>query len=139
MFEPNYGVRRIFSDAHENLISDYLLEASSLHHGLSVKAARCLAFDFASANKIDMPNNWVLDQKAGEDWMYGFMARHQHLSLRKPEPISLARATGFNRTTVSIYFDKLEEVMNRHKCGPHQIYNVDETGITTVRFVDQTR
>jgi len=53
-FEPNYGVRRIFSDAHENLISDYLLEASRLHHGLSVKAARCLALDFASANKIDI-------------------------------------------------------------------------------------
>ena len=136
-FEPNYGVRRIFSDAQENLISDYLLEASRLHHGLSVRAARCLAFDFANANKIYIPKNWVLDQKAGEDWMQRFMSRHQNLSLRTPEPTSLSRATGFNRTTVTKYFDNLEEVMQRHKFGPHQIYNVDETGVTTVHRPDK--
>ena len=137
LFEPNYGVRRIFTDAEEKLIAEYLLEASRLHHGLSVGAARCLAFDFANANNKDVPSNWVLDQKAGDDCMSGFMSRHPLLSLRTPEPTSLSRATGFNQTTVAKYFDNLEEVMKRHKFGPHQIYNVDETGVTTVHRPDK--
>lgn len=137
IFEPNYGVRRIFNDAEENLLAEYLLEASRLHHGLCVGAARSLAFDFANANNKDVPNNWVLDQKAGYDWMSGFMSRHPLLSLHTPEPTSLSRATGFNQTTVAKYFDNLEEVMRRHKFGPHQIYNVDETGVTTVHRPDK--
>jgi hypothetical protein len=38
-FKANYGVRRIFSDGEESMIADYLVEASKLHHGLSVSAA----------------------------------------------------------------------------------------------------
>ena len=30
------------------------------------------------------------------------------------------------------YFDNLEEVMKRNDFGPHQVYNIDEAGVTTV-------
>ncbi|KAJ8881607.1 hypothetical protein PR048_018093 [Dryococelus australis] len=59
---------------------------------------------------------------AGIDWMYGFMRRHKELSLRKPENTSLSRATAFNKTNVK---DLISSLLDR-------IYNIDETGVSTV-------
>ena len=136
-FSPNYSVRRIFSDAEETMLADYLLQASKLHYGLSVNAARLLAFDFGFGIKKDVPANWILQEKAGADWFFGFMNRHPTLSLRAPEATSLSRFTSFNRVTVTKYFDNLEEVLKRHTFEPQQIYNVDETGVTTVHKTDK--
>ena len=49
-FSPNYKVRQVLTDDEESLLADYLLTASKLHHGLSPKEARTLAFEFATAN-----------------------------------------------------------------------------------------
>ncbi|XP_048487698.1 uncharacterized protein LOC125490998 [Plutella xylostella] len=69
---------------------------------------------------------------AGMDWLYGFLRRHPELSLRLPEPTSVARAMGFNRVNVSKFFALLIELQDKYKFGPTKIFNVDETGIMTV-------
>ena len=76
---------------------------------------------------------WQEHQSAGADWFIGFMKRHPELSIRTPEPTSLSRATSFNRENVKIFFSKLAEVIDRGQLGPEQIWNVDETGPTTVQ------
>ncbi|XP_065665564.1 uncharacterized protein LOC136086990 [Hydra vulgaris] len=45
----------------------------------------------------------------------------------------MARATAFNRYTVGEFFTNLKDVRLRHKFQPQNIYNVDETGLTTVQ------
>uniref|UniRef100_A0A1B6KXW8 DDE-1 domain-containing protein n=1 Tax=Graphocephala atropunctata TaxID=36148 RepID=A0A1B6KXW8_9HEMI len=60
------------------------------------------------------------------------MHRHQRLSLRTPRSTSLSRATAFNRVTVGEFFTNLKEVMTKHKFEPQSIFNIDETGVTTV-------
>ncbi|KAI0224725.1 hypothetical protein LSAT2_024277 [Lamellibrachia satsuma] len=71
--------------------------------------------------------------EAGEDWCRDFMARHSdEISLRTPESASAARARAFNQGAVNAFFDLLEMVQDGKKFTPDRVYNVDETGITTV-------
>jgi len=70
---------------------------------------------------------------AGEDWAAGFLKRNPELSLRCPEPTSLSRLSGFNWVQVNRFYGVLEEQLATKKFSPQQIYNVDESGITTVQ------
>lgn len=67
-------------------------------------------------------------QMAGRNWFTQFMHRHQGLSIRAPQATSLARATAFNRHSVSEFFDKLAYVMEKNKFPPDLIFNFDECG-----------
>nr|XP_039257916.1 tigger transposable element-derived protein 6-like [Styela clava] len=71
-------------------------------------------------------------KKAGKAWWLGFKKR-QNLSIRTPEATSLGRATAFNRHTVGEFFDNLAQVMDVDDFHPEDIYNLDETGCTTVQ------
>jgi len=71
-------------------------------------------------------------QQAGKDLLRCFLARHPDLSDRQPENTPAARASGFNPSSVGKFFDLLEQEMATKKLTPDRIYNVDESGITTV-------
>ena len=70
---------------------------------------------------------------ASDDWFSHFMKRHPELSVRCAQPTSLSRATRFNETNVGSFFDNLETVLAKYKFEAKDIYNIDETGITTVQ------
>lgn len=61
-----------------------------------------------------------------------FQKRNPDLSMRKPKPTSAARASGFNQVVVNQFFDLLTDVVTKYKFTPNRIFNVDETGMTTV-------
>lgn len=68
---------------------------------------------------------------AGPDWFTFFMKRNLSRSLRSPEATSLTRATSFNRTNVKHFFNSLGQVIERYNFDGSDIWNVDETGVTT--------
>lgn len=53
------------------------------------------------------------------------------MTLRKPEPASIARARGFNKPQVYRFFDLLEEQMQKHNIDATRLYNMDETWVPT--------
>lgn len=69
---------------------------------------------------------------AGYDWYYGFMKRHRNLSLRTPEQTSLNRVKSFCAENVIPFFNQLNELLTEKNYRPGAIWNMDETGFSTV-------
>ncbi|KAK6182566.1 hypothetical protein SNE40_010220 [Patella caerulea] len=100
--------------------------------GNTTADVRRLAYQLAVQNNIK--HRFDEDKKmAGKDWVESFLKRHPNLSLTTPEATSAARAKGFNKTAVNKFFDLLESLMDEHQFAPNNIYNVDETGLSTVQ------
>jgi hypothetical protein len=54
------------------------------------------------------------------------------LSVILPEECSLRKTTGFNEVQVNRYFDNLRAAFEKHNFPPDRIFNMDESGISTV-------
>nr|CAI5869015.1 unnamed protein product [Callosobruchus analis] len=74
---------------------------------------------------------------AGEVWLRLYMKRHEILSLRMPQATRIARATSFNKTDVELFFNNYSSLLDRCHLEPKDIWNVDESGITTVQKPDR--
>lgn len=114
-----------------NTIYDHIKTLDSQLMPLNKEEFLKLAYQFAEKMKIK--HRFNKDKlKAGKDFYYDFMKRHQDLSLKTAESTSLQRAAGFSKEQVDRFFDKLTELMDKYKFSPSQIFNADETGVTSV-------
>ena len=122
----------IFSTAMEADLAIYVKDMARRFYSLSKEKCCCLIYEHAQRNKVNIPENWRVNKKSGQGFWLGFKSRH-NLTIRSPEPTSLAPATAFNRHTAREFFSNLEKVIDRHKFLAQDIYNIDETGCTTVQ------
>lgn len=112
-----------------------------MYYGFTYASARRLAYEYAvklqKNNQIaKIPSNWRGSREIGVaslDWLYGFMSRHPDLTLRRPHTVSMSRASAFNRHNVQMFFDNLKDVMRRFNILEENIWNMDETALTTVQ------
>jgi hypothetical protein len=101
-----------------------------LFFGLTKVDLGKLAYDFAKENNLE--NRFNEEKKsASRMWIESFCKRH-NLTLRTPEKCSIARAMGFNRVQVDRFYKNLETCLKEKHFPPHRIFNVDESGISTV-------
>lgn len=138
-YAPNCDVKKILTEEEEEMLVNYVVTISQMHYGLTQKEFRRVAYKFAVARKKTVSSLWIEEEMAGTQWLRHFRKRHaKKLSLRKPEPTSLSRATSFNRTNVSQFFQHLMTAYDRYgPFLPQNIYNLDETGLTTVQVPDR--
>ena len=134
-FVPQYGTKSVFIDKQEILLREYLITASKMHFGLTRARFLQFAYEFGTANDIEVPKSWTKNKEPGKDWLFEFFKRHPRLSVRKPESRSLSRSTSFNRPAVEGFFNNLEEIYQQLGNGvsPTAVYNLDETALTTVQ------
>lgn len=64
--------------------------------------------------------------------MQGFLARHD-LSIRQPQATSIARAVGFKKLQVQLFFNLYKERLEAHEYTPSRVWTMDQTGLTTVQ------
>lgn len=124
---------KVFTSEQEKQLCDYCEASAKLYFGISPKDLRKLSYQFAKQNKCKFSEGWENTQMASEDWLTAFLKRNPNLSIRTPESTSLSRAMNFNRENVNTFFDNLADVLDRYNFQPNNIYNVDETGCTTVQ------
>lgn len=102
-----------------------------MFYGLTMTTLRKIVFEYAEVNKI--ANRFDKTTKmAGKDWVYGFIKRQPNLAVRQTTPTSIARAIGFNAVQVQRFYTNLKECLNKYNFQPGKIFNMDETGISTV-------
>jgi len=65
------------------------------------------------------------------------MKRHPDLTVRKPEPTSIGRMSAFNRHNVEQFYSNVYRVLCDLKLEPHQVWNCEETGVTTVQVPER--
>ena len=129
---PQLGRKPTFTKEQEDEIKNHILLMAKMFYGVSRLELRKVVFEYAEVNEIK--NDFDKSSKmAGVDWLQGFLRRNPELSLRKPEPTSISRITAFNEEEVKQFFSNLETVMGKFKFEGARIYNMDETGISTVQ------
>lgn len=121
---------RTFSDEYEQELANHVKELDLMFYGLTKRQLGALAYEFAVQNDIEHRFN---DEKktASKWWIQEFLKRH-NLVLRLPEKCSIARAMGFNRNQVEKFYHNLREIQTKQNFGPDRIFNIDESGISTV-------
>lgn len=65
--------------------------------------------------------------------MAGFFKRHPSLSLRTSQTTIPSRASSFNEHNISKFSYNIAGIMDRFKFEPKDIWNMNETGVTTVQ------
>lgn len=131
VYRPLIGNRKIFTQDQEQTLSEYLKLSAKMCFGLTTVQVRELAYQYAV--KLDIaPDKWLTKKIASVDWLKLFLKRNTTLAVRKPESTSLARTTGFNKVNVSNFFNNLEKCYQKNAYPANMIWNLDETGCSTV-------
>ena len=130
-FQKTKATRLVFFCRARDDARKLLLTASEHPHGLTPKEARNLALEFAKKNQQSYLKTWDTTEYTGEDLLSGSMKCHTRLSCRKPEATSLSHRTSFNRKNVNDFYDNLQNVLTRHNFPAKDIWNIDETSLTT--------
>jgi len=64
----------------------------------------------------------------GNGWVRWFKTRHPNISLRKAQPLEVARAKGLNSKNVATFYKNLQVLYEENKYEDSHIWNADETG-----------
>ena len=103
--QSKLGRMPIIPPALEEKLVEYLVLIERKYFGCTRDDVRRLAFQLAVRNKIPSPFS-IAREAAGKDWFKCFMKRHSDkLLLCQPTGTSTARATGFSKKQVAVFFN----------------------------------
>nr|CAH7729068.1 unnamed protein product [Callosobruchus chinensis] len=120
--------KKVFSDEEEAELLRFLQKLDDVFYGMTRLEFLQLAGEFA---KRKGKTGRFTEGVAGKGWYKNFMLRNPTVTLRTPEPTSVARVKGFNRVAVGRFYDLLDEVVVKNQISPEMIFNMDETGVYT--------
>ncbi|XP_051994297.1 uncharacterized protein LOC127652205 isoform X2 [Xyrauchen texanus] len=131
------GARQVFNPEHETELVSYISRAADIYYALPPEVIRKFTYQLAKHRQLQIPSSWRKNKQASADWFAAFLKRHPTLSVRKPEPPTLLRASNFKRSNIEMFFSKLKEVMEHYSFKPEDIWTMDETGVTTAQRPDR--
>ena len=127
------GRKPVLSIDQETELKAIIFEMEASLFGLTRNDVRQFVFKFCETKNIKNNFNQA-SQRAGKDWLNGYLKRHPAISMRIPEPTSIQRAMGFNKPKVDRYMKLLEATIfdesGNRAINEGNIFNVDESGFT---------
>jgi hypothetical protein len=129
------GRKSVLSPETENHLVQYCSHMEKAFYGLTMKDLQRMAFQLAIRNNL--PHRFSTEKVAGRKLLRVFFKRHPELSVRRPQPLSVARIRGFTHENVEIFIAILKPELERIKYSAARLYNVDETGVTTAQHTSQ--
>ena len=134
------GKPTIFTSTQEDEISKRLVYLEKRGFPLPISGLLEAAYKYACTlqrrKELEgcIPKNWHTFKRCSRDWWFSFRMRHPELSLRKPQGLSAARAQAFNPQRVDDFYDELKNIYEELDLQnfPQLIYNIDETGLSTI-------
>jgi hypothetical protein len=123
------GRKPVFDDATETDLVNVIKLLAQRGFPFGMTEVRLIAYTYARQHGI--AGFSTKKQAAGYEWFHSFLRRHPDLSIRTPEPLSIARATGMNRPIVDKWFTSLEARVDELgiRNMPTHFWNVDESGL----------
>jgi len=109
----------------EKALGNYLKQCASVGYGKTRKQV------LAIAEKVARDKEVLRKDKISEGWWRKFLERQEDLALRKGDNTAHSRMDAVNPDTMKHYFELLKETLTKNDLlnAPHQIYNVDESGV----------
>ena len=126
------GRPTVLPDQLEEELAKHILTMEERLFGFTRQAVRKLAFQLAEKNNIHHDFNKT-NGMAGKDWLKRFLKRHPEISVRDPQQTTIDRLKSFNRENVDKFFYLLEGLLDSHGFDATTVFNMDETGISTVQ------
>ncbi|XP_043471657.1 uncharacterized protein LOC122504561 [Leptopilina heterotoma] len=126
------GGKPMFNYIQENALMSYIVKCEKMNYSLPINDISTLSDEYGKKLGIEMSKKWTEKGQATRDWYYAFMGRHRNISLRKPQSTSIQRLKGFCKESVDEFFTNLKAVLEETPFAEHRIWNIDESGFTTV-------
>ena len=111
-------------------------EAKIVHH---LKSMASFGYGYTRQEVVDVATDYAVqlgkrthDTPLTVDWFRRFVIRWPELHVLKPRALEQQRAKSASETTVSAYFNELEDIIKKYNLHdkPHLIFNVDEKGVS---------
>ena len=121
----NPGPVRYLNPVEENTLATFLKHCSEVGNGKTRKEV------LAIAEGVARDKNILRGTKISQGWWRNFIERQRDLSLRRGDNTAHSRMDAVNAETMQHYFNLLKDVLDKNGLmnAPHQIYNVDESGV----------
>lgn len=118
--------------AQEAELKQYVIKCMEHYYGISINELRQLAYQLVKKLNINHPSAWEKDEKASRNWYYRYMTRNPELTLRTPEQTSMNRVKAFCKANVDKFYANFGKLKVKHGFDSNNIYNMDESGFSTV-------
>ena len=123
------GFETIFSRAEEEKLVSHISYMAEIGYGYNVSSIKYMAKDYADP----LGKNINAKEALSDNWFYRFIKRWPDIKVVRPQKLSISRAKSASRETLDKYYKELGTVLttNGLKDKPQNIFNIDETGVTS--------
>ena len=122
------GPQTILSESEEQAIVNWIFYRAE--HGSPVTKTELLDSVQAYVKSLNKPTPFT-NSRPSRHWYEAFRKRNPQLSIRKPQHLSLSRAS-VTREDLKEWFQDVEEILKKKdllNISPNRIYNCDETNV----------